>query len=95
LPPGDDVVNARRSAVSRPTELAENKFQSAKYWFDRGITNLKQTQDARLGVADMLGGLGQISEGLSNLAVGLRATYILLEQVNRKLDQQAVVRNAR
>ena len=67
-----------------PTEVAEMKFRNAQGSFTRGILNAGKDNNA----ADTFAGLSYICEGLGSLAVGVRATYMLLEEVNRKLDQQ-------
>jgi hypothetical protein len=72
--------------MSRPTELAEYSFRNAQGSFTRGILNTKND----LTAGDTFAGLQYIAEGLGNLATGLRATYLLLEEVNRKLDQRGV-----
>ena len=64
-----------------PTDYAKIHFE--------GVAN---TQSSRIlvdsefkeGLSGSLGGLGS---GLAEMATGLRATYMLLEQVNKKLDQ--------
>jgi len=67
--------------MTRPTELAEYNFRNAQGSFTRGILNVGNDRNA----GDTFAGLQYIAEGLVNLAVGLRATYILHEEVNRKL----------
>lgn len=70
--------------MTKPTEEAERLFYQAQGATSRGIVSI-QNDPAALNI---LAALSNISQGLANLAVGVRATYILLEQVNRKLDQQ-------
>ncbi|RFB79711.1 hypothetical protein [Methylovirgula sp. 4M-Z18] len=71
--------------MSKPTEEAEYNFRNAQRSFTRGILNAGND----LNATDTFAGLQYIAEGLVNLATGLRATYLLLEEVNRKLDRQA------
>ena len=75
----------------RPTELAEFNFRNAQGSFTRGILNAVDDRNA----ADTFAGLQYVYEGLAQLAVGVRATYLLLEEVNRKLDLQGGVRPGR
>ncbi len=72
--------------MSKPTETAEYNFKSAQSSFTRGILNA----GSDLNAMDTFAGLQHIADGLVNLAIGLRATYLLLEEVNRKLDQQGL-----
>ena len=71
--------------MPKPTEMAEYNFRSAQSSLTRGILN---TTDVT--AMDTFAGLQHIADGLVNLSVGLRATYMLLEEVNRKLDQQSL-----
>ncbi len=77
--------------MAKPTELAEYNFRNAQSSFTRGILNAGKD----LTAADTFAGLQYVCEGLANLAVGVRATYLLLEEVNRKLDQQGIARAGR
>jgi len=70
--------------MSRPTEDAEAKFQQARVVLGHSI--LKIPADSE-NVAQN-GALINIAEGLIHLSVGLRATYILLEDVKRLLQQK-------
>ena len=70
--------------MARPTEDAERYFYQAQGAFTRGILNAQND----LTATDTFAGLSNMAQGLANLAVGLRATYILLEEVNRKLGQR-------
>ncbi len=66
-----------------PTDYAKVHFE--------GVAN---TQSSRILATDdsefksgLSGSLGGLGSGLAEMATGLRATYMLLEQVNKKLDQ--------
>ena len=74
-----------------PTEVAESYFRNAQSSFTRGILNAGSDRNA----ADTFAGLQYICEGLVNLSIGVRATYLLLAEVNRKLDQQQAARGVR
>jgi hypothetical protein len=66
----------------------ERPTDSARYFFNKTLTytwRFKQNKDP----ADLANALGEIAQGLDNLAVAVRATYILLEEVKRKQGQQA------
>jgi hypothetical protein len=39
-------------------------------------------------VYDIAASLSAVSKGLTEMAIGLRATYILIERVEQKLDRQ-------
>jgi hypothetical protein len=71
-----------------PTRLAESYFYQAQGAFTRG--QLGATNDLTAG--DNFAGLNNIAQGLANLAVGVRATYILLEEVKRLLERQGMTR---
>jgi hypothetical protein len=71
----------------RPTQSAEHGFSIA-------ITNFSNARGA-LAKGDQAQGLGtialalqQTTDGLRDLSVGVRATYILLEEVKQLLQQQ-------
>ena len=70
--------------MATPTQAAEDFFRRSQNAFTRGIVATKSTD-----MADVYAGLTNMAEGLVNLAVGVRATYILLEEVKRKLDSPA------
>jgi len=66
--------------ADKPTERAQWAFNRVAGFFGGS------TEKAQLShVAFML---QEMSKGLADLSVGLRATYNLLDEVNRKLDQQ-------
>ena len=69
-------------AMDKPTEIAEDAFQFAK----RELQNVKTTLHDKDGLDYHLrSALSNMCWGLENLSIGLRATYILLEQVQRDL----------
>ena len=76
--------------ADRPTQEAQWKFNQAIMQIDMGRGSTPVT-----GIAI---GLQSIAEGLGQLAVGLRATYVLLEDVQRLLlsaQQQGPIRSPR
>lgn len=73
---------------TRPTELAESYFRQAQGSFTRGMLSEKNDSTT----TSELAGLVNITEGLVHLSTGLRATYILLDEVKRLLEQQKIAR---
>ena len=65
--------------MSKPTEDAEAQFRRAEVILAHAVLRHPP------GEAALLGSVAHIAEGLRHLSVGLRATYILLEQVKRDL----------
>jgi hypothetical protein len=72
----------------RPTELAESYFRQAQGSLTRGMLSDKNDSTTTAELA----GLVNLMEGLVHLSTGLRATYILLEEVKRLLEQQKFAR---
>lgn len=72
---------------SRPTERAKMMFDAAKTTshMARVFSESEDQLMYRTMMADALGGL---ASGLCDLATGMRATYILLEKINNKLDRR-------
>jgi hypothetical protein len=83
--------------MATPTEWAEAHFESAMRSADeaaRVLGTLKvdkgvviQASKSELGEFHTAGAVRKIAHGLKHLSVGLRATYILLEEINRKLPK--------
>jgi hypothetical protein len=71
-----------------PTELAESYFRQAQGSLTRGMLSEKNDSITTAELA----GLVNLAEGLVHLSTGVRATYILLEDVKRLLEQQKLVR---
>jgi len=75
--------------MASPTESAEHYFRIA---YDRAMaaaTHTAKVDDPTgIGIYDIAACLSGISKGLGDLAVGLRATYMRLESLEKKLDQQ-------
>jgi hypothetical protein len=67
--------------LSRPTSMAN--FQ-----FDMAFHNTNAHSDRTKDPADIQGTLNYISQGLSALSTGLRATYIKLEQIEALIRSQ-------
>jgi hypothetical protein len=70
-----------------PTESAESLFKVANENFFSAQAHLRGSKE-REGLGAIALGLQQTAGGLRNLSVGVRATYILLEEVKRLLQQQ-------
>jgi hypothetical protein len=70
------ISNAEGLSMARPTEEAEKHLSRAREEFLRVFTTEKPgTNDYYLSL-----GLMFMSEALAEISVGLRATYMLLEQ---------------
>jgi hypothetical protein len=77
--------------MTAPTQNAEHYFRRA---YDLAIAASVHTRDVQdptgIAVYDLAASLSGLSKGLTEMAIGLRATYILLERVEQKLDLQRV-----
>ena len=75
--------------MAKPTEQAQKHFDYAvraakmatQFWEKPNPTD----GDKQLGEYNQATAVAHLAKGLSELAVGLRATYILLEEVRMKL----------
>ena len=68
--------------VRKPTEMAELFFSSAANTAFPGINK------SGISPADMANVLHKIAGGLEEMAIGLRATYILLSEVKVLIQRQ-------
>ena len=79
--------------MASPTESAEHYFRAA---YDRALAAANHTKDVQdptgIAVYDIAASLSGISKGLGDLAVGLRATYMLLERLEKKLEGERLSR---
>jgi hypothetical protein len=73
-----------------PTANAEHYFKKA-YDLALAATNRTRTVQDPNGIAiyDIAASLTAVSKGLGEMAIGLRATYLVLERVEQKLDRAA------
>jgi hypothetical protein len=71
--------------MATPTETAELFFRYSNSKSEASRSRDMSDADKHFYLA---GSIGDLGIGLGHLAVGLRATYLLLERVERKLDQQ-------
>jgi len=84
--------------MARPTENAIEKFKSAAFWADAAKFSITQIGIGGGRETDILMEKGykhgqlnaiiDLANGLTEMATGLRATYILLEEVKMKLDRR-------
>lgn len=75
----------------KPTEQAEASFRYAERASMAALNGVKAKGDEMSVATYNIGtSLVHMARGMTNLAIGLRATYLLLEDVNRKLDAQAL-----
>lgn len=68
--------------MDRPTEIAEDAFQFAVNELQQVKFNMNDEMNLHVRAA-----LSNMAYGLKNLSVGLRATYMLLEDVQKDLRQ--------
>ncbi len=66
--------------MDKPTEIAEDAFKFAMHELQQVKYNT--TEEVNLHVRSAL---SNMAWGLKNLSIGVRATYVLLEQVQRDL----------
>jgi|KBSSwiStaDraftv2_1062776.scaffolds.fasta_scaffold922729_1 hypothetical protein len=66
--------------TNKPTQEAEWAFNRTGNFYGGSPENVQLSHLAIM--------LQEMSKGLANLSIGLRATYNLLDEVNRKLNQQ-------
>ena len=80
--------------AQNPEPKMDKPTENAEYWFRQADHNSSILMFPHRDLSDsdrdfyIGNSLHDLAKGLGHLAVGLRATYILLDQVNRKLDQQ-------
>jgi hypothetical protein len=77
--------------MTSPTQSAEIYFRKA---YDLAIAAARHTQNVKdetgIAVYDLAACMSGISKGLGDLAIGIRATYMLLERVEQKLNRQNI-----
>ena len=81
--------------MARPTESAKQRFTEADIYIAQGGAKLKALkapdgfdQERHQAELDMWRGLWITNQGLIDLATGLRATYIVLEEVKALLRKK-------
>jgi hypothetical protein len=71
-----------------PTESAQNYFTIG---YQRAIAAAGHTAEVQdetgIAVYDIAACLSALAKGLDELAVGMRATYMLLERLDQKMDR--------
>jgi hypothetical protein len=70
--------------MATPTQRAEQLFSSAKNKIQN--TTAEAYGEGRIA-GELREGLADMVDGLSHLAAGVRATYMLLEEVQKSVDQ--------
>ena len=75
----------------RPTDRAHQNFLGAKTTSSMAVN---ESNSSNLSMYDnlMAQPLGAIVDGLDDMATGMRATYILLEQIKDQLEKQRLGR---
>jgi hypothetical protein len=87
VPEGEAVMSFEHPvAVKKPTLIAEGHFQQAAQMAQVGITKEGLPPHTLAYV------LTDIASGLFHLATGVRATYLLLEEVQGMLRRQAMTK---
>ena len=69
--------------VMRPTDYAKVHLNSAKTFADR-MVSAKSDNEYREAAGSAV---SVLAYALEELSTGLRATYMMLEQIDKKLDQ--------
>lgn len=73
----------------KPTEQAEFQFKQVEQGAMSVVSGLKaKNDDISVAFYNSSVAMVHLARGLGSLAIGLRATFQLLEDVNRKLDAQ-------
>jgi hypothetical protein len=72
--------------AERPTESAEYNFRLAEQFYVKAVVNAGSTVDK--AVMEQMLADTSMARGMRDLSVGLRATYILLEEVKGMLKRQ-------
>jgi hypothetical protein len=70
--------------MDRPTAVAEDAFQFAMNELQQVKYNTSDEMNLHVRAA-----LSNMAYGLKNLSIGLRATYMLLEEVQKDLRQMS------
>jgi hypothetical protein len=68
----------------KPTEKAEFSFMTASRWF----ASIVAEKNTGVQLSLLAQGLGVLTTGLIHMSTGLRATYMLLEEVKAAADRQ-------
>jgi hypothetical protein len=92
-----DAFWVKEAGMSRPTDSAISHFDSAQRKADRAkdllgqlsvingrVVQLDKREEGHFHLASAV---RSMAKGLEHLTVGLRATYILLDEVNQKLPK--------
>ena len=70
-----------------PTVDAENNFNHANLWLSYSLGASLDAKNDPKHTHNLVMSLSATNLGLANLAVGLRATYMKLEEIERLLKQ--------
>jgi hypothetical protein len=79
--------------MAKPTEMAKSQFDyaaqtatAAAQFLDKSNATAAERQ---AGDYNQAAALAHLARGLSELAIGLRATYVLLEEVKSLIERQS------
>jgi len=77
--------------MSKPTNEAQASFSTARQDAEKAVNFIRSQQILskidRSGDVELANAVASMALGLYHLSVGLRATYVLLEEINRKLHK--------
>ena len=71
--------------MSKPTQEAEQYFEYASMWADRVVRGAMEGKNDSNNIASIAMALTNVAYGLAHLSVGMRATYMKLEEIERQL----------
>jgi hypothetical protein len=76
--------------MGSPTQQAENYFRLA---YERAISAAGHTKDVEddtgIAIYDIAACLSGLAKGFGEMAIGIRATYQMLERLEQKFDENA------
>lgn len=79
--------------MSKPTEMAKTRFDYANRAAKEAAAALDKKSatpaDIQQSSYNQAAALAHVARGLGDLAVGVRATYILLEEIKGMLERQS------
>jgi hypothetical protein len=82
-------MEPRKMAEQSPSRKAEFAFRKASDLAYSALLHMKDADDdTGRAVYDVAASLFAISKELGDMSVGLRATYMMLNRVEQKLDRQ-------
>ena len=71
--------------MTRPTEEAQRYFEHANMWLMEVVRAAMEGKNEPINTYHIAMGLTNMAYGMSHLSVGMRATYMKLEEIERLL----------